>query len=60
MTQDDLYDLLDIVWDVIKALALSAVIALAAGYLYGKLVDSPAKKTVPDCGSCRLYKDKSK
>ena len=57
MTQEDLLDLLAIAWDLIRALAISVILALAAGYLYGKLMGSPAKKTVPDCGSCRIYKD---
>ena len=47
---------LDLVTDVIYTLAIVAVILITAGFLYAKLDSSPAKKTVPDCGSCRLYK----
>ena len=46
--------------DIAYTLGVVVVICITAGYLYAKLDNSPAKKTVPDCGSCKLYKGESK
>jgi hypothetical protein len=60
MTQEELFDWVSILMDIIGMIAAFALICAIVGFAITKMDKIPAKKTVPDCGSCRLYKDKSK
>jgi Na+-transporting methylmalonyl-CoA/oxaloacetate decarboxylase gamma subunit len=63
MTQDELIEWVDGIGKLLKALAVVTLfisLCIGAGWLITKLERSEVKKTVPDCGSCRLYKGEKK
>ena len=60
MTQEEVFDWLGLAMDILGMIAAFALICAIAGFAITKMDKSEAKKTVPDCGSCRLYKDKAK
>ena len=59
MTQEEMFDWLGLAVDIAGMIAAFALICAIVGFAITKMDKSPEKKTVPDCGSCRIYnKDK--
>ena len=52
-------DIMGIMTKVMHLIAGVAAVGMVAGVLYALATKQPVKP-VPDCGSCRIYKDKSK
>lgn len=60
MTQEEFEDWIDNMGTVLRTLAVFVAFVLIcglAGYFITKMEQSEMKKTVPDCGSCRVYKE---
>ena len=57
MTQEEVFDWLGLAMDILGMIAAFALICAIVGFAITKMDKSPAKKTVPDCGSCRIYKE---
>ena len=60
MTFDEFDAWIERVGRVLRGLALFLAfvgICMFTGYLVTKMEQSTMKKTVPDCGSCRIYKE---
>ena len=51
-------DMADIVFNIIKLAFSVAAVCLIAGVLYALVTHMSPSKPVPDCGSCRIYKEK--
>ena len=52
-------DIMAIMTKVMHLIAGVAAVGMVAGVLYALATKQPVKP-VPDCGSCRIYKDKTK
>jgi hypothetical protein len=52
-------DIMAIMTKVMHLIAGVAAVGMVAGVLYALATKQP-EKPVPDCGSCRIYKDKTK
>ena len=52
-------DIMAIITKVMHLIAGVAAVGMIAGVLYALATKQPVKP-VPDCGSCRIYKDKTK
>ena len=62
MTQEEFSEWIERIGRIIRGVAMFTAfvgICIFAGYAVTKMEQSAMKKTVPDCGSCRIYnKDK--
>jgi hypothetical protein len=52
-------DIMAIMTKMMHLIAGAAAVGMVAGVLYALATKQPVKP-VPDCGSCRIYKDKTK
>jgi hypothetical protein len=60
MTQEETHGWVTSLLHSIAVFTVFIVICMAAGYFVTKMEKSGMKKTVPDCGSCRIYKGEKK
>ena len=45
---------------IVNLFFIVAAVCLIAGVLYALFTNKPPSKPIPDCGSCRIYKEKTK
>jgi hypothetical protein len=63
MTQEEFSEWIERVGQILRGVAVFTAFigaCMVSGYFVTKMEQSEMKKSVPDCGSCRLYKQGEK
>lgn len=53
-------DVIEWIGKIVNLFFIVAAVSVIAGMLYALVTHKLPTKPVPDCGSCRIYKDKTK
>jgi hypothetical protein len=53
-------DVIQLIGKIINLFFIVAAVCLIAGVLYALFTNKLPSKPIPDCGSCRIYKEKTK